>query len=1575
VRLVVARIVLSFLLLTSVSFGVEYPFTSVDILGGDVTGGDTRYGPSTDTYTVMADGHDIWDSEDDFRFVYVEMAGDFSVSVRVDDPGGSWPHSWSKAGIMVRQDLTPGSKDVYLVATRDSGVAFQWRDQANSPASWTGQSEPPGQITYPIWLQIVRQGHVFTGWYSDDGQSWEHPPQNTHTLVMSNPVLVGICLTSHVSGVLATATFGNFHIPQLEASTVAIAPPHQIVREGDVVLLNGTGSWNATTFHWEQVILGDEPEVAIEVANQPIALFVAPELDVATVLTFRLAAYGSTGGDSATTTVTVKADNAPMVSPANLSAELGNLSVILRWDAILDADCYAVKRAEQLSNGEKSPFQTIRPCVQGTSAKDEFLEEGLTYAYVVVGKNSFAPYEGPPSNEVSITAMRNLALFSDASPIALVTAPTGGGLKNLTAIMNGITEENYDTFDDYATLDEDWFGYTWSEPRYFDHVVYYEGQHFDDGGWWTNLTVQVTEDGLTWEEVPGLWTTPSYDFTDSRLGRRSYSRFDLAFKPVRGKAIRIYGSPGGVAGFTSVAELEVYGNQNRGPLTVYGLDRTVDERSTVVLDASHSISTRGPIMSYRWQQTGGPSVIISNPDSALPTFDAPGVDSDILLTFTVTASDGTDEQADEVEILIRNITTQAEAGPDIAVREDTVVELDGTASATTSGELTYEWTQETGPRVILSGADSRCASFVAPSIWKFSEDLRFRLKVNDGLGRYDSVSTDTVTVSVKNGLNAMAHLEKARLVVIEAENYTSINRNNDYRGTWQVFEGQPTYVEVPDIPGLGGTREWEDGAEISYDILLENPGEYHVKLRRFVPHGGGHDGETSNSCRIGVNGTPVIQEFDNQSNFNRWAWAPSDEAEPVTFPESGRYTLNIRCREDGYRIDRILLYQTGAGHVPEDWSDETGPPESFPETGIVCLRDVGTHYVPGTSHPISLHLDVNVREAPDVLILTEYFFHGSTTIVSGAGADTSVPGRLLWTLAGDEVRNRTLTYVLGIPGGASAPAQFAGHLSYGDVLTQEILGPTVLYPAPTPPQLVSVEMLNTAIISWSTSPDDSVVACHVYRSSDGRNWTDISGLWGQSPFVDATIQPGTAYVYKIVAENDAGAQTPLASSPVTVPLTAPSMEVREAEDYNYAGGRFPGGPGAPPAVEASSTDNLAPDVDYFYQSQSRSNSYRPQDQVDIRPGEGSNGWFMGYSTPGDWWRYTFQVPTAGYIKLVYRGATGGSSATIEFFWDEDSVGKIDCNTPGGWRDWTSFSLPPFFSGEGEHVLRMKLVSGSADYDLLALGYNWEEQGRKVIFGDDFTTYSVTSEVQSAGGWTIISASSSPGSWRLWNTQGNPLTSIPDQPGPDLPGMTGNYMVSNGDAVPGVFLDEQLVSPVINCHGYEAVSVEFCAHINVHEEDEEGDLQTTDFDISVYDPDSDAWSDWITVFTRDRSFGDLSSTKPLSFDIAALADGNKIRCRWRFYNTRFDFWWAVDRVVVSGKRVTSKAASLEVRADGEVRLSWDRFGTGYYTVQYSDDLTSGSWAIVEGTTWPIIATAWTDVLPPEQPMRFYRVVSE
>ena len=146
--------------------------------------------------------------------------------------------------------------------------------------------------------------------------------------------------------------------------------------------------------------------------------------------------------------------------------------------------------------------------------------------------------------------------------IARVTAPTGGGSKNLEIIRDGVkpvigstsSTQQYDTYDGSNAAADDWIGYQFSSSQTFDRVVFQEGRHFSDGGWFTNLTVQVLQGG-NWVNVQNLAVTPAYPNANNGT---TYETYTMQFTPASGTAIRIFGNPGGNADFISVGELEVY---------------------------------------------------------------------------------------------------------------------------------------------------------------------------------------------------------------------------------------------------------------------------------------------------------------------------------------------------------------------------------------------------------------------------------------------------------------------------------------------------------------------------------------------------------------------------------------------------------------------------------------------------------------------------------------------------------------------------------------------------------------------------------------------------------------------------------------------------------------------------------------------------------------------------------------------------------------------------------------------------------------------------------------------------------
>ena len=95
---------------------------------------------------------------------------------------------------------------------------------------------------------------------------------------------------------------------------------------------------------------------------------------------------------------------------------------------------------------------------------------------------------------------------------------------------------------------------------------------------------------------------------------------------------------------------------NRAPIAHAGDDYTVEEGVQDILDGSYSFDAEGDHLRYTWVQTGGPEVELDNYHAQQPAFVAPQVDENTLVSFALTAYDGTVESgADEVSVMVLNM--------------------------------------------------------------------------------------------------------------------------------------------------------------------------------------------------------------------------------------------------------------------------------------------------------------------------------------------------------------------------------------------------------------------------------------------------------------------------------------------------------------------------------------------------------------------------------------------------------------------------------------------------------------------------------------------------------------------------------------------------------------------------------------------------------------------------------------------------------------------------------------------------------------------------------------------------------
>jgi hypothetical protein len=198
--------------------GAEYvnatlqDWTSQDI--GDATSGSAIEGNSDGFYTgqvrVTGSGSDIWGAADGFQFYYQTLVGNGTVTGQLANmPTGSTVNAWAKGGLMMRNDLTPGSMNALIGLDGTKGQRFSVRTTENGASSRAGNS----LTAAPYWFKMTRLNNTFTGYSSPDGVTWTQVGFPT-LIPMNNTICVGLAVTSCIPTSVITPEFASVGILQ-----------------------------------------------------------------------------------------------------------------------------------------------------------------------------------------------------------------------------------------------------------------------------------------------------------------------------------------------------------------------------------------------------------------------------------------------------------------------------------------------------------------------------------------------------------------------------------------------------------------------------------------------------------------------------------------------------------------------------------------------------------------------------------------------------------------------------------------------------------------------------------------------------------------------------------------------------------------------------------------------------------------------------------------------------------------------------------------------------------------------------------------------------------------------------------------------------------------------------------------------------------------------------------------------------------------------------------------------------------------------------------------------------------------
>lgn len=178
---------------------------------------------------------------------------------------------------------------------------------------------------------------------------------------------------------------------------------------------------------------------------------------------------------------------------------------------------------------------------------------------------------------------------------------------------------------------------------------------------------------------------------------------------------------------------------------------------SIVLSSENSVDPDedGSLEVFRWQQTAGQALTISDFNSASLTFKHPLLEQDNQVQFSLTITD--DEggsQTNFYDLLLRKTTKviAVQAGEAQTALEFATVTLDASQSQVLTESFSCYWQQTQGLTMSLIDANLCQARFIVPDI-DVAEQLSFSVVVTDSKSRSDSGQTQVNIQPIPLGFN------------------------------------------------------------------------------------------------------------------------------------------------------------------------------------------------------------------------------------------------------------------------------------------------------------------------------------------------------------------------------------------------------------------------------------------------------------------------------------------------------------------------------------------------------------------------------------------------------------------------------------------------------------------------------------------------------------------------------------------------------------------------------------------------------------------------------------------------------
>ncbi|PAP80633.1 hypothetical protein B1759_04435 [Rubrivirga sp. SAORIC476] len=227
---------------------------------------------------------------------------------------------------------------------------------------------------------------------------------------------------------------------------------------------------------------------------------------------------------------------------------------------------------------------------------------------------------------------------------ASVAAPAPGrGSSDLNVLTDGVTplpgadaSRQFATYTGTRDRAEDWVQADLGQVRRVMRLSFQEGLHWADGGWFEAPPRAQVRRGGAWHDVTDLRISPAYRADDGR----PFDRYEIAFAPAEGDAVRLIGPPGGTAGFVSASELRVWAQGDADDIAGVPAPWTVSAvgppggsaarvGDAIGIEAAGRVAGTADRFSFVWQPLDADGSLVVRVDALTP--DLPGAMSGVML--------------------------------------------------------------------------------------------------------------------------------------------------------------------------------------------------------------------------------------------------------------------------------------------------------------------------------------------------------------------------------------------------------------------------------------------------------------------------------------------------------------------------------------------------------------------------------------------------------------------------------------------------------------------------------------------------------------------------------------------------------------------------------------------------------------------------------------------------------------------------------------------------------------------------------------------------------------------------------